>query len=154
VAERKARYTDMVNKYYDLATSFYEYGAQTHIHRWAESGFGLALAAPRRGAGWGTGINVYNVVRAGCMPLQFLLSSDFVIPTRRCCRPGWGTSFHFAHRWANEAHGESLKRHEHYLALRLGLKVRCVAQGLLTGTHDARCSSMHVWCKGHVCGKE
>lgn len=26
LAERKARYTDMVNKYYDLATSFYEYG--------------------------------------------------------------------------------------------------------------------------------
>lgn len=60
VGERKAKYADMVNKYYDLATSFYEYG--------------------------------------------------------------WGTSFHFAHRWANEAHGESLKRHEHYLALRLGLK--------------------------------
>lgn len=26
LAQRKARYTDMVNKYYDLATSFYEYG--------------------------------------------------------------------------------------------------------------------------------
>ncbi|GBF91937.1 cycloartenol-C-24-methyltransferase [Raphidocelis subcapitata] len=60
VAARKAKYTDMVNKYYDLATSFYEYG--------------------------------------------------------------WGTSFHFAHRWANEGHIESLKRHEHYLALRLGLQ--------------------------------
>ncbi|KAI8476628.1 MAG: cycloartenol-C-24-methyltransferase-like protein [Monoraphidium minutum] len=57
---RKAQCSDMVNSYYDLATSFYEYG--------------------------------------------------------------WGTSFHFAHRWHNEAHGESLKRHEHYLALRLGLK--------------------------------
>lgn len=45
------------------------------------------------------------------------------IPTY--CAPstaGWGTSFHFAHRWANETHGESIKRHEHYLALRLGLK--------------------------------
>jgi hypothetical protein len=31
VAERKARYTDMVNKYYDLATSFYEYGALTAV---------------------------------------------------------------------------------------------------------------------------
>lgn len=28
VEQRKARYTDMVNKYYDLATSFYEYGKQ------------------------------------------------------------------------------------------------------------------------------
>jgi len=44
-------------------------------------------------------------------------------PTRTRRRAaGWGTSFHFAHRWAGEAHGESLKRHEHYLALRLGLR--------------------------------
>jgi sterol 24-C-methyltransferase len=35
---------------------------------------------------------------------------------------GWGTSFHFAHRWRGESHGESIRRHEHYLALRLGLK--------------------------------
>lgn len=64
--ERKANYTDMVNKYYDLATSFYEYG--------------------------------------------------------------WGQSFHFAHRWKGESHNESIKRHEHYLALKLqltaGKKVR------------------------------
>jgi hypothetical protein len=26
VEERKAQYADMVNRYYDLATSFYEYG--------------------------------------------------------------------------------------------------------------------------------
>lgn len=56
---RKANYTDMVNKYYDLATSFYEYG--------------------------------------------------------------WGQSFHFAHRLKQESLQESIKRHEHYLALRLGL---------------------------------
>ncbi|KAL3569189.1 hypothetical protein D5086_029079 [Populus alba] len=36
--ERKANYTDMVNKYYDLVTSFYEYG-------WGES----FHFAPRRG---------------------------------------------------------------------------------------------------------
>lgn len=60
VEQRKAQYGDMVNKYYDLATAFYEYG--------------------------------------------------------------WGESFHFAHRLAGEGHVESLKRHEHYLALRLGLK--------------------------------
>lgn len=36
--------------------------------------------------------------------------------------PGWGTSFHFAHRFRDETHSESIKRHEHYLALRLGLK--------------------------------
>lgn len=60
VEARKAQYADMVNKYYDLATSFYEYG--------------------------------------------------------------WGTSFHFAHRLKHETHNESIRRHEHYLALRLGLK--------------------------------
>ncbi|KAJ0982307.1 hypothetical protein J5N97_010562 [Dioscorea zingiberensis] len=57
---RKTNYSDMVNKYYDLATSFYEYG--------------------------------------------------------------WGESFHFAHRWNGESLRESIKRHEHYLALQLGLK--------------------------------
>ncbi|CAN4109237.1 unnamed protein product [Withania somnifera] len=58
--ERKANYTDMVNKYYDLATSFYEYG--------------------------------------------------------------WGESFHFAPRWKGESLRESIKRHEHFLALQLGVK--------------------------------
>ncbi|KAK1306762.1 Cycloartenol-C-24-methyltransferase 1 [Acorus calamus] len=57
---RKANYTDMVNKYYDLSTSFYEFG--------------------------------------------------------------WGESFHFAHRWKEESLRESIKRHEHFLALQLGLK--------------------------------
>eukprot|EP00850_Spirogloea_muscicola_P012310 SM000079S22428 [mRNA] locus=s79:107297:110244:+ [translate_table: standard] len=59
-AARKSSYTDMVNKYYDLATSFYEYG--------------------------------------------------------------WGESFHFAHRHRNETLRESIRRHEHFLALRLGLR--------------------------------
>ncbi|GAB2232755.1 hypothetical protein Droror1_Dr00011809 [Drosera rotundifolia] len=58
--ERKSMYSDMVNKYYDLATSFYEYG--------------------------------------------------------------WGESFHFAHRWNGESLRESIKRHEHFLALQLALK--------------------------------
>ncbi|CAI9764978.1 unnamed protein product [Fraxinus pennsylvanica] len=58
--ERKSNYTDMVNKYYDLVTSFYEYG--------------------------------------------------------------WGESFHFAARWKGESLQESIKRHEHFLALQLGLK--------------------------------
>ncbi|CAL9152640.1 unnamed protein product [Musa hybrid cultivar] len=57
---RKANYSDMVNKYYDLATSFYEFG--------------------------------------------------------------WGQSFHFAPRWKGESLGESIKRHEHFIALQLGLK--------------------------------
>eukprot|EP00898_Chlorokybus_atmophyticus_P008219 jgi/Chlat1/8399/Chrsp80S07829 len=60
VDARKAQYADMVNKYYDLATSFYEYG--------------------------------------------------------------WGESFHFAHRQQGESLRESIKRHEHYLALRLALR--------------------------------
>ncbi|KAF7836073.1 cycloartenol-C-24-methyltransferase [Senna tora] len=58
--ERKANYTDMVNKYYDLVTSFYEFG--------------------------------------------------------------WGESFHFAPRWNGESLQESIKRHEHFLALQLALK--------------------------------
>ncbi|KAL3537474.1 hypothetical protein ACH5RR_000840 [Cinchona calisaya] len=58
--ERKANYGDMVNKYYDLVTSFYEYG--------------------------------------------------------------WGESFHFAPRIKGESLKESIKRHEHFLALQLGLK--------------------------------
>ncbi|XP_038977761.1 cycloartenol-C-24-methyltransferase 1-like [Phoenix dactylifera] len=57
---RKANYNDMVNKYYDLVTSFYEYG--------------------------------------------------------------WGESFHFAPRWKGESLKESIKRHEHFIALQLGLK--------------------------------
>uniref|UniRef100_A0A7N2N0A6 sterol 24-C-methyltransferase n=1 Tax=Quercus lobata TaxID=97700 RepID=A0A7N2N0A6_QUELO len=58
--ERKAHYSDMVNKFYDLVTSFYEFG--------------------------------------------------------------WGESFHFAPRWKGESLRESIKRHEHFLALQLGLK--------------------------------
>ncbi|KAL2939906.1 Cycloartenol-C-24-methyltransferase [Bienertia sinuspersici] len=58
--DRNSNYTDMVNKYYDLVTSFYEFG--------------------------------------------------------------WGESFHFAHRWNGESLRESIKRHEHFLALQLGLK--------------------------------
>nr|APF46946.1 (S)-adenosyl-L-methionine sterol-C24-methyltransferase 2 [Paris polyphylla] len=57
---RKTNYSDMVNKYYDLTTSFYEFG--------------------------------------------------------------WGESIHFAARWNGESLRESIKRHEHFLALQLGLK--------------------------------
>lgn len=32
MAARKAEYADMVNKYYDLATSFYEYGWGKSFH--------------------------------------------------------------------------------------------------------------------------
>lgn len=35
---------------------------------------------------------------------------------------GWGQSFHFATRFKGEAFEASLARHEHYLALKLGLK--------------------------------
>ena len=58
--ERKANYTDMVNKYYNLVTNFYEFG--------------------------------------------------------------WGESFHFTARWNEESLRESIKRHAHFLALKLGLK--------------------------------
>ena len=36
----------------------------------------------------------------------------------RACR---GDSFHFAHRYRNESLKESIRRHEHFLALKLGL---------------------------------
>ncbi|KAM0844688.1 hypothetical protein ACQ4PT_056876 [Festuca glaucescens] len=56
---RASNYADVANKYYDLVTSFYEYG--------------------------------------------------------------WGESFHFANRWEGETLRESIKRYEHFLALKLGL---------------------------------
>jgi hypothetical protein len=34
LAARKKEYQDMVNKYYDLATSFYEYGEDARPGRW------------------------------------------------------------------------------------------------------------------------
>eukprot|EP00933_Yihiella_yeosuensis_P045398 TRINITY_DN40763_c0_g1_i1.p1 TRINITY_DN40763_c0_g1~~TRINITY_DN40763_c0_g1_i1.p1 ORF type:complete len:374 (+),score=67.99 TRINITY_DN40763_c0_g1_i1:137-1258(+) len=34
---------------------------------------------------------------------------------------GWGTSFHFADRWKSESFHDSIKRHEYYLAGRLGV---------------------------------
>ncbi len=38
------------------------------------------------------------------------------------CRYGWGQSFHFAKRWKTESLEESIVRHEHFLAARLGLR--------------------------------
>ncbi len=35
---------------------------------------------------------------------------------------GWGTSFHFAQRSERETLAQSIARHEHFLALKLGLK--------------------------------
>ncbi|XP_024395494.1 cycloartenol-C-24-methyltransferase 1 [Physcomitrium patens] len=35
---------------------------------------------------------------------------------------GWGESYHFANRWRGETLRESIKRHEHFLALHLHLK--------------------------------
>ena len=34
---------------------------------------------------------------------------------------GWGQSFHFANRYPNETFAESIRRHEYYLASKLGL---------------------------------
>ena len=34
---------------------------------------------------------------------------------------GWGQSFHFANRFAHESFDESIRRHEHYLASKIGL---------------------------------
>ncbi|TKV99876.1 hypothetical protein SEVIR_8G073300v4 [Setaria viridis] len=57
---RKSNYADLANKYYDLATGFYEYG--------------------------------------------------------------WGDSFHFAGGWQGETLRECTKRHQHFIALQLGLR--------------------------------
>src|SRR5687768_15461260 len=40
---------------------------------------------------------------------------------------GWGDSFHFAPRYRGEAFEASLKRHQHYIALRLGLSAGMTA---------------------------
>lgn len=40
---------------------------------------------------------------------------------------GWGDSFHFAPRYLGEPFDSSLKRHQHYVALRLGLGLGSVA---------------------------
>lgn len=48
---------------------------------------------------------------------------------------GWGDSFHFAHRYANETLRESIVRHEHYLAAKLGLQegMKCLDVGCGVG---------------------
>ena len=58
----QSNYMDRVNRYYDLVTSFYEYG--------------------------------------------------------------WGESFHFSHRWKGKSFQESIKHHEHFLALHICLNPR------------------------------
>ena len=62
---------------------------------------------------------------------------------------GWGQSFHFASRYPGEAFKQSLARHEHYLALRLGLAAgdKCVDIGCGVGgplREIARFSQAHV----------
>lgn len=78
-----------VNKYYDLVTSFYEYG-------WGES----FHFAPR----WTTCFYKYYFCSIICSSWKFICF--YVI----CCR------------WKGESLQESIKRHEHFLALQLGLK--------------------------------
>lgn len=48
---------------------------------------------------------------------------------------GWGQSFHFAHRLPEESLDESIRRHEYYLASRLGLKdgMKCLDVGCGVG---------------------
>ena len=48
---------------------------------------------------------------------------------------GWGQSFHFAPRWKNETFNESIKRAEHHIASRLGLKpgMHCLDLGCGVG---------------------
>ncbi|GAB4851612.1 Cycloartenol-C-24-methyltransferase [Ancistrocladus abbreviatus] len=81
--ERKANYTDMVNKYYDLTASFCEYG--------------------------------------------------------------WGESFHFAPRWKGESFRENMKKHEHFLALQLG--VGCGVWNWRTNERDIKIQELN-----HIAG--
>ena len=48
---------------------------------------------------------------------------------------GWGQSFHFAPRYDGESFAASIARHEHYLALRIGLKagMKCMDIGCGVG---------------------
>jgi hypothetical protein len=60
--------------------------------------------------------------RAGFPVLACSAPARCLSGARPGARAGWGSSFHFAHRWANESHSESLKRHEHFLALKLKIE--------------------------------
>jgi hypothetical protein len=53
---------------------------------------------------------------------------------------GWGSSFHFAPRLKGETFESSLKRHEHFLALRLGLAPQ---HKVTAGAVTAVCKSAH-----------
>ena len=52
---------------------------------------------------------------------------------------GWGESFHFAHRRHNETLRESIRRHEHYLALKLGLKAGMKVRVVPPAARQCRC---------------
>ena len=56
VEERKAQYADMVNRYYDLATSFYEYGwcvCASDMRGMSFGGRPRRASCGRMGARWG-----------------------------------------------------------------------------------------------------
>eukprot|EP00850_Spirogloea_muscicola_P013196 SM000088S23737 [mRNA] locus=s88:335094:337758:- [translate_table: standard] len=58
----------------------------------------------------------FRITHAGCNVNKYYdLATSFY-------EYGWGESFHFAHRHRNETLRESIRRHEHFLALRLGLR--------------------------------
>lgn len=81
VGFRKDQYADMVNKYYDLATSFYEYGEQSYaalhppgpVHRQRCSSFVLCVCAAAESA-----IPCCSIV----LPISFTVACCFVTDCR------------------------------------------------------------------------
>ena len=68
----------------------------------------------RRGGAAGEGADESETDRRSPHLAFYDLITDFI-------EYGWGQSFHFASRAANESFAASIARHEHYIALRLGL---------------------------------
>lgn len=106
---------------YDLATSFYEFG-------WVrDRGRGSERAVSER-RHWSQS----SPRPVGCHVTLALLSRFTDAPSRHThthqsrftdapCVLSQGDSFHFAHRYADEALRESIRRHEYHLALKLRL---------------------------------
>ena len=105
-------------RYYDLATSFYEYGwVSGPAHStpcWLAARCCTARAA--------CGLPVFARPPAS-RPTPHLAPHSLPSPHRADILhpPPQGHSFHFAHRYKTETLQQSLTRHEHYLALRLQL---------------------------------
>lgn len=72
------------------------------------------------------GIDDYNRLHSACtteernQAYKSLVNSYYDLATL-FYEWGWGQSFHFANRFSNESFGESIRRHEYFLASKLGI---------------------------------